>query len=439
MMTRVKHVLGIVLAVLCGASVLSACSNASNSSTSTAGAAPGISSNAVNVGALATLSGPLAADFGAIVPGVQAYFSWVNAHGGVDGRKINLSNVVDDGGIPSNNATGARTLVQQDHVFAVVGVASFFFTGATFLAQTGTPTFGYATQSNWAGPKNLFAAYGSVVDNATIGPAFAYVAHQVHAKSVGLMAYGVPESAGVCQAGIASLTKAGIHIGFTDLNAPLAGDMTPDALRMKQAGVDFVINCMDVNGNVQIARAMHQNGMTNVSQLWLDGYNDSTLNQYSSIMNNTYFVVQHVPFEAAQQFPGVFPGLENYLKVMGRYAPQDVNSEVAMEGWISAALFVQGLRDAGPHPTQRAVVDDINKLTAFTAGGVTTPVDWTIGHSVVTEPSCEAYVMTGTGAGGSPQFHVVFNQGHNLWVCLRFKGPLNLNHPVAPPQGSPGT
>jgi ABC-type branched-subunit amino acid transport system substrate-binding protein len=207
---------------------------------------------------------------------------------------------------------------------------------------------------------------------------------------------------------------------------------------MKAAGVDLMISCMDVNGNVQIARAMHQNGMTNVSQFWLDGYNSSTLTQYSSIMNNTYFMVQHVPFQAAREYPGVFPGLETYLTAMRRYAPQDVDSEVAMEGWISAALFVAGLRDAGPNPTQSKVVAAINKLSAFTAGGVTTPVDWRLAHTTVTEPSCESYVVTSTAKNGSPQFQMAFNKGHNPWVCLRYEGPLNLDHPVPPPAGSPG-
>ena len=30
-------------------------------------------------------------------------------------------------------------------------------------------------------------------------------------------------------------------------------------------------------------------------------------------MQHTYFLVQHVPFEAATQFPGAFPGLDTYI------------------------------------------------------------------------------------------------------------------------------
>jgi branched-chain amino acid transport system substrate-binding protein len=432
---------GVPVVIMASTLVLASCSNASSSSSSPSpqGSAPGVTKRAINVGALATLSGPLAADFAPIVPGVQAYFSMINAHGGLGGRKLNLSNIVDDGGSPSDNAAGARTLVQQDHVFAIVGVATFFFSGASFLTNAGTPTFGYATSSSWQGSKNLFGAYGSVLDDNSQGPPFAYVAHQVHASSVGVMAYNVPQSAGACQVALRVLRQSGINVGYSDLSAPLGGDMTPDALRMKQANVNFVISCMDVNGNVQISRALHQNGLANVPQLWLDGYNGTTLRQNAALMNNVYFEVQHLPFEASAQFPGVFPGLETYLAAMKKYAPQYVDSEVAMEGWISAATFVEGLKAAGPHPTQQAVISAINKLTSLSPGNVTVPINWVVGHDVATQPGCEAYVRTATDSRAAPAFRLVFNRGHDPWVCLNWKNGVNVNDLITPPKGSPGT
>jgi len=396
-----------------------------------------VSDHQINVGALATLSGPISADFAPIVSGVRAYFSWVNAHGGVWGRSIVLGHAADDGGVPSNNAIQARTLVQQDHVFAVVGVATAFFTGASYLEQTGTPTFGYATQNDWAGPKNMFAAYGSVVDFSTIGPSIAYVAHRLESHSVAVMSYNVPQSADACIAATKSLSNLGVHVGYTDLNVPYGGDVSSDVLRMRQAGVDLVVSCMDVTGDVQLARTMHQNGLTGVSQLWLDGYNQSTLHQYASLMANTYFLVQHVPFEAVGTFPGRFPGLENYLEVMHRYAPQDARSEVALEGWLSADLFVRGLRAAGPHPTQSAVINAINQIRDYDGGGLITPVNWAISHTTVTPPSCEAYVVTGTSSKGVPVFKVTYNQGSQLWVCFPNNGHVDLSKPVPPPPGSP--
>jgi ABC-type branched-subunit amino acid transport system substrate-binding protein len=418
-----------------GLAIAAACSNATTvgSGSSASGAsAPGISASEIDVGALATLSGPVAADFAPIVPGVQAYFDMINARGGVDGRKLVLSATLDDGGNPSQNAALARTLVQQDHVFAVVGVATAFFQGSTFLAQSGTPTFGYATQNNWTPAPNMFAAYGSVLSYSSSLGQFAYLATQLHATSAAVLAYGVPQSAQECQTALDAFHGHGVHVGFSDLSVPYGASLSSDVVHMKQAGVDFVVSCMDVSGNVSLSMAMQQNAMS-ARQLWLDGYDRNVLQQYSSLMQGTYFLVQHVPFEAPVQFPTAFPGMEGYVATMEQYEPQYTYNEVAMEGWLSADLFVRGLQAAGRHLTQQRLVNVINHFTAYTGGGLTTPVNWEIAHTEVTSPECEAYVV----AQGTT-FRVAYNNGSDVWVCFPLQHP-NPAKPVPPPAGSPGS
>ncbi len=68
---------------------------------------------------------------------------------------------------------------------------------------------------------------------------------------------------------------------------------------MKQAGSNMVISCMDVQGNVNMARAIQQYGL-NMTQLWFSGNDQSTLNTNESLMQNVYFGIAHVPFSAPQ-------------------------------------------------------------------------------------------------------------------------------------------
>ena len=409
------------------------CSNASNAPPAATGSsAPGVSAHQIDVGAVATLSGGIAADFAPIVPGVRAYLDMVNAEGGVDGRKIVLTKALDDGTV--NNEQVTRTLVQQDHVFAIVGMATAFFTAAPFLVQTGTPTFGFATENDWTPAKNLFAAYGSVIDYSTTESFFPYIARKLHSRVAAVVAYGVPQSADECQGAVSALKRYGVTVGYSDLAVPLGNSLSSDVVHMKQAGVDFVVSCMDIPGNLQLSRAIQQNGMVGVKQLWLDGYDLPTLRQYSSLMQNTYFLVQHVPFQAASQFPGEFPGMRHYISVMNKYEPGYTYNEVAIEGWLSAALFVAGLRAVGPSPTQQKLVAAINRIKNFNSGDITTPTDWSIAHTEVTSPSCETFVV----AEGTT-FKVVFNRGKNIWVCFPARGAADLSHPVAPPPGAPGT
>jgi ABC-type branched-subunit amino acid transport system substrate-binding protein len=410
------------------------CSNAPTSAPAPTGSsAPGVSAHQISVGAVATLSGSVAADFAPIVPGVRAYLDMVNADGGVYGRKIVLTHALDDGTV--NNEQVTRTLVQQDHVFAVVGMATAFFTSAPFLVQTGTPTFGFATENDWSPAKNLFAAFGSVIDYSTTEAFFPYVAKKFDAKVAAVVAYDVPQSADECTDVVSALKEYGVTVGYSDLSVSLDGSsISSDVAHMKQAGVDFVVSCLDVPGNLSLSRAIQQNGLTGVKQLWLDGYDLPTLRQYTSLMQNTYFLVQHVPFQAVTQFPGEFPGMRRYVSVMNKYEPAFTYNEVAMEGWLSAALFVAGLRAAGPSPTQEKLVSAINHITDFNADGLTTRTDWAIAHTKTTSPSCETFV-----AAVGDTFKVVFNRGRDIWVCFPTTGRADLSHPVPPPPGAPGT
>ena len=88
----------------------------------TAGAesTPGVTSTSITIGATVPLTGPAAPGYDEIAPAMDAVFAYVNAHGGVDGRKIHYT-YLDDGYNPANTATLTRKLVLQDNIFADVG------------------------------------------------------------------------------------------------------------------------------------------------------------------------------------------------------------------------------------------------------------------------------------------------------------------------------
>src|SRR5579863_6360774 len=374
---------------------LAACGNA-KAGVGTGGGDPGVTATQISVGSIANVTGPLSSDFASVVNGVEAYFSMINAEGGVDGRTLKLADQEDDQGSPTTDLSVAQKLVEQNHVFAVVGVGTPFFGGAAFLAQTGTPTFGYSTSTDWAKRPTLFADYGSVLCFPCGAPGDAYLAKQLGAQSIAVVAYGVPQSAAACQAAVKGMRQAGLNVSFTDLNLVYGGDPSPDVLQMKQKNVDMLFTCLDVNGNVAFARAISQNGLT-MKQVWFNGYDRGTLAQYASIMNGVYFGLEHVPFESALAQPGLYPGLDTYIKEMQRYQPKYTYDEVAMDGWMAADQFVTGLKAVGRNLTQKKVVAAINKETAYNGAGLTTPVNWTTAHTTAMPPYCQADVQVVNG------------------------------------------
>jgi branched-chain amino acid transport system substrate-binding protein len=404
-------------------------STASGAGAAAASTAPGVTSNSITVGTISTQTGVLASNFGSLIYGEKAYYDYINATGGVNGRKIDYKYALDDGGNPTTFNQLANTLINQDHVFAVTGVGTAFFSPNLFV-EAKIPTYGYNVTGNWAGPSNLFAAGGSVEYYQAGAPEVAYVARKTQAKpSIAFVAYNVAASAAACQAEAAAMQAAGYNISYSDYKVAYPGTtVATDVQRMKQAGSNMVVSCMDVQGNVTMARAIQQYGLK-MTQLWFNGNDQSTLNTNESLMQGIYFDISHVPFSANQS---LYPGLKTYVTEMKKYEPNYVDDEVAIQGWESAALFVQGVKMAGNNLTQANVIKEDNTITAFTAGGLQSPVNWkSAGHSGHAPPYCLAYIKV---VGDS--YVPTLNQGKNVFNCFEALSPKK--DPVFPlPAGTP--
>jgi branched-chain amino acid transport system substrate-binding protein len=119
-------VIGLVAAACSSSSSSKSSSSATtggSSSATTAGgtntaSAPGITASTITIGSHQPLTGVAAPGYDEIAPAANAYFSYVNDHGGIYGRKI-VYKYLDDGYNPANTVTVVHELVQQDNVFAI--------------------------------------------------------------------------------------------------------------------------------------------------------------------------------------------------------------------------------------------------------------------------------------------------------------------------------
>jgi branched-chain amino acid transport system substrate-binding protein len=110
--------------VLMAAALVAALGVMASSATS-APAVDGITARTITIGGTHPLTGP-ASPYATISTAMKAYFSYINARKGPDGkrgvygRQI-VYNVYDDAYNPANTVAQVRRLVEQDKVFAVVG------------------------------------------------------------------------------------------------------------------------------------------------------------------------------------------------------------------------------------------------------------------------------------------------------------------------------
>ncbi|HEY2985279.1 MAG TPA: ABC transporter substrate-binding protein, partial [Jatrophihabitantaceae bacterium] len=111
--TRLRAATAVAAAV---ALTLTACSSGGGGSKNV----PGVTDTTVTIGSTQPLTGPAAPGYGEIAPAAQAFFNYVNANGGVNGRKVTLK-YLDDAYNPTQTVTLTKQLVLQDKVFAVIG------------------------------------------------------------------------------------------------------------------------------------------------------------------------------------------------------------------------------------------------------------------------------------------------------------------------------
>ena len=105
-----------MLAAACGSGGSS--SSSSSSGTALTASAPGITTTTITIGSHQPLTGVAAPGYDEIAPASNAYFQYVNAHGGIYGRKITYK-YLNDQYDPTLTTSAVHQLVLQDNVYAI--------------------------------------------------------------------------------------------------------------------------------------------------------------------------------------------------------------------------------------------------------------------------------------------------------------------------------
>lgn len=143
----------------------------SGSGGSSGEAVPGVTSSTITVGTHQPLTGPAAAGYSKISAATSAYFAYVNAHGGVNGRKIQYK-VMDDAYNPATTQQVVHQLVLQDKVYAILnGLGTPTHTGVLgFLNSNRVPDLFVASGSrSWDQPKKYPYTFGFNTDYTVEG------------------------------------------------------------------------------------------------------------------------------------------------------------------------------------------------------------------------------------------------------------------------------
>ena len=343
--------------------VLAACGSSSPSSSS-GSSAPGVTSTSILFGQTVPKTGP-AALYGESTAGVQAYFDYVNAHGGVHGRKLKLISL-DDQYEPPVALQDTRTLVNTDNVFAEVAVNGTATTEAnlTVLDPANVPTIGIQTGATvFSGTlrKNLFNVWPSYL---TEGKLLGTFAQSLHISKVGVLYQNDDFGTSLLQ----GVKNSGLSPALSIPYDPTQTDFSPQAAQFKAAGVGAVIILAIPGPTTDFLNALNSINFKPVR----------IMSQVSAIpqMFST----------APQEFPGSYIGafipplsgsaatsnaqVQAFLSAMSTYQPGKPASVFAAWGWTEAQVAVAGLKAVNGSLTRDSYEAALNTLSNFqTLGG----------------------------------------------------------------------
>ena len=166
----------------------SAGASSSSSSAALTASAPGITATTITIGSHQPLTGVAAPGYDEIAPSSNAYFQYVNAHGGIFGRKI-VYKYLNDQYNPTDTSSVVHQLVLQDNVYAIfdgLGTPTHLAVAPFLNAQKVPDVFIASGCECWNAPAKWPYTYGWQPDYIREGKILGqYVAQHFKGKKIG--------------------------------------------------------------------------------------------------------------------------------------------------------------------------------------------------------------------------------------------------------------
>ena len=330
---------------------------------------PGVTATQILLGG----TGPLTGDESAYEPvlsGAQAYFSYVNAHGGVYGRKI-VYKVEDDQYDPSKTVPLTQQLVEQDQVFAMfntigteqaLAVRSYLNSAGVpdlFVGSGATALGSQHAQFPWTiGLLPSFAGEGAVygrqiaANQPTARIAVLYEQDEYGAELLAGLKRGLGKHAGQI-VGTQSYVPA-------DLN--VAGQVT----QLKSTGANvfviFALPTQAIQAFVAAAR-LDWKPVEYVTSVSIDPAVMQIVHANAGPQTGvgaTSTAFLHDPTNPTQAKSA---GVVLYRKIMQAYLPgEDWKAVAHLYGMMAAYAMVDALKHAGQNPTRASLLQAATHL-----------------------------------------------------------------------------
>lgn len=370
--TRTKRVSLASALIAAGAMVLSTVPAQATETT-------GVTAKTIKLGISSPKTGSAGLVYGKLPGAMKAYFDYINANGGVNGRKITLVSY-DDKYVPTLAATQTTKLVLNDKVFALVGALgtathSKAYTAAA-LAKNNVPDLfvntgfsGFANKGKYPTTFTVLPSYAMeakimakfIKDNPTLAPQASFLIAQD--DEFGIDGVGGFKSAGHTFTAAPTLYPQG------GLTAALA----EGALTKLSAvpGKPILVLFGTTDSTATILKAAEKLSLTS-KFTFIAGSVGGDANTLLALGVKSTTVDGII---AASFFPdakdATDPYVSEFMKINTKYNKGVTFDNIVLQGMNSAMLTVQALRAAGKNLTRTGLMKAIEaKGSTFASAGL---------------------------------------------------------------------
>ena len=406
----------------CSSSSSSSASSSSSSSAALTASAPGITATTITIGSHQPLTGPAAPGYSEIAPASNAYFQYVNANGGVYGRKI-IYKYLNDAYDPTTTASVVRQLVLQDNIYALfngLGTPTHL-AAVSFLNSEKVPDVFVASGCDcWNEPTTYPETFGWQLDYISEGKILGqYVAQHFKGKKVAFFyqddEFGMDGVKGLSYEIPSSMVVS--KQSYVDTNVNIAPQVAALRASGAQVVVSFSIPAFTALLKLDSLK-LGFNPTLVVSDVGSDpitlaGLLESFAKQGGATVNGNQLTNGIITDEYLPALSTTDSWYNLFVKIHNQYDAKEPLDGNFFYGMSVAYTFVQAMLNAGRNPTRADLVSAIEK--GLPQGPMVAPFAYSSSnHLGVTG----AYI-------GTIQNGVVVQQGSVLTTDTTATGPIS--------------
>ena len=328
----------------------------------------GVTDNSILVGCSNSFSGPLVYPGTQLVNnGLEAYIGYINAQGGVHGRKI-LTQYYDDGYKPQNAVANTKRLVDQDKVFAILASQGTGAVMATvkYLTQNKVPLLFPFQGVPISGQKTIFTSFTPYPNQSEL--VVTWLVKVKGFKRIGILYQDDKYGYTFRGPGEKMLQKLGLTWAAAESYKRGAKDLSAQVAKLRKANLDACLLVATPPPGATFLKEAHKQGWKNTKIISSGPLTDEKYINLSGGVGEGVWGLSLWPDPVNSQLPAVV----EYRKIVDKYGKDKdkTPNRYSLYGYFYAKLFVEGLKKAGKNLTRESFIAALESIKNWESGMV---------------------------------------------------------------------